>query len=385
MLASAQMLIARNEFNLCVVTASSAVSKITKLQGKNILYYVIPVCRSLNGYETHMKVVNQEYKPDLIHVHGTELPYGLACVNVCHTDKVVVSIQGVMSEIAKYYYAGLSRNEILKNITLRDIFRGSLIQQKRLFEERGEQEKVLLRKVRHAIGRTSFDKAHVLAINPNLQYHFCNETLRPEFYTDCWEYNKCIKHSIFLSQTRYPVKGAHILFNAIHHLIEKYPDLKVYIAGNNIVKGNLRLSGTGYGLLLKRQIKRLGIEKNLGFVGALTAEEMKEALLKANVFVCPSSIENSSNSLAEAQMLGVPIISSYVGGLPDFIPNTSMGKLYRFEDETMLSFLIEEVFETTSFDNAPMRQTARTRHDPTENIEKTVEIYNSIMNADKDE
>ncbi len=385
LLASAQMLTERKEFKLSVVTASSVVSKITKLQGESILYYVLPICRTLKGYESCMKIVNQEFSPNLIHIHGTELPFGLACVNVCNNENVVVSIQGVISEIAKYYYAGLSRSEILRNITFRDLFRGTLFQQKKLFKKRGEQEKLLLRKVNHVIGRTTFDKAHALGINPNVQYHFCNETLRSEFYTDFWEYDKCEKHSIFLSQTRYPVKGAHILFEAISQIMDKYPDLMVYVAGNNIVNGNNRLSGTGYGLILKSQIKKLGIEKHICFMGSLTAEEMKNAMLKTNVFVCPSSIENSSNSLGEAQLLGIPCIASFVGGLPDFVHNESMGMLYRFEDATMLSYLIEEVFETTSFDNTIMRQAARNRHDAFRNIKQTVEIYNSVMKADSNE
>ena len=380
MLAAAKMIVEQKDYQLCVVTASSRVSQVTKLQGEKILYYVIPQSSSLRNYEASMEKVCNEYRPDLIHIHGTELPYGLACVNACQCEHVVVSIQGVMSEIAKYYSGGITTSAILKSITLRDLVKGTILQQKKLFEKRGKQEIELLKKVRHVIGRTSFDKAHALAINPNLTYHFCNETLRPEFYNHKWEYDKCEKHSIFLSQTRYPVKGAHVLFEALPSLLKKYPDLTVYVAGKNIVKGRIRLSGTGYGLILKKQIQRLEIAQHLHFMGALTASEMRDAMLKANVFVCPSSIENSSNSLGEAQLLGVPCVSSYVGGLPDFIPNKQMGRLYRFEDSTMLASEIEEIFDNGLFDNSIMRQEAAARHDASNNMKQTMSIYNSIMN-----
>lgn len=381
LLASSQMLLKHNLYNLCVVTASPLVKQVTKLQGEKILYYVIPTSGSLKKYESFMKEVDRDYMPDIIHIHGSELPYGLAYANICNNSNIVVSIQGVMSEIAKYYYAGLTKEEILKSITLRDLFGGTIFQQKKLFTKRGKLEMQLLKKVKHVIGRTSFDRAHVLAINPSIQYHFCNETLRDEFYTGNWIYEKCQPHSIFISQTRYPVKGAHVLFEALPLLVKKYPDLMVFVAGNNIVKSNSRLFGIGYGQLLKKQIKRLGIGRYIRFMGAMNAKEMKDAMLNSNVFVCPSSIENSSNSLGEAQLLGVPCIASYVGGLPDFIQNKSMGALYRFEDSTMLASEIEKAFENTSFDNTIMRQVAKERHNAEVNIQQTLEIYNIVMNA----
>lgn len=46
---------------------------------------------------------------------------------------------------------------------------------------------------------------------------------------------------------------------------------------------------------------------------------MIEQYLKAHIFVCPSSVENSPNSLGEAQLLGVPCIGSIAGGIPSML------------------------------------------------------------------
>ena len=51
----------------------------------------------------------------------------------------------------------------------------------------------------------------------------------------------------------------------------------------------------------------------------------------------PSSIENSPNSLGEAQLLGVPCIASDVGGVTDMIPNKECGIIYRFEEVELLA------------------------------------------------
>ena len=42
---------------------------------------------------------------------------------------------------------------------------------------------------------------------------------------------------------------------------------------------------------------------------------MKEAYLKSQAFVCPSTMENSPNSLGEAMILGVPVVTTDIGGI----------------------------------------------------------------------
>ena len=47
----------------------------------------------------------------------------------------------------------------------------------------GVIEEQYLHSINHVIGRTRWDHDHVWAINENVKYHFCNETLRKSFYT----------------------------------------------------------------------------------------------------------------------------------------------------------------------------------------------------------
>lgn len=102
-------------------------------------------------------------------------------------------------------------------------------------QQRGEYEKELIKTVSHIIGRTSWDRANTWAINPNAQYHFCNETLRPQFYRTNWDYEKCNKHTIFLSQGYYPLKGIQQVLHALPLILSHYPDTKILVAGNNFI------------------------------------------------------------------------------------------------------------------------------------------------------
>ena len=135
-----------------------------------------------------------------------------------------------------------------------------------------------------------------------------------------------------------------------------------------------------YGRIIKEIIKKHKLEKHVVFLNSLSADEMKQEYLKCNVFVCPSSIENSSNSIGEAQLLGVPCISSYVGGAADMIPNSECGKMYRFEEVKMLAKCIVDTFkESPSYDNTIMRKVAADRHDRIKNAIAQYNIYKTIV------
>lgn len=58
---------------------------------------------------------------------------------------------------------------------------------------------------------------------------------------------------------------------------------------------------------------------NVRLMGVATAEQIKAALLSATAYVHPSYIDNASNSLCEAQLLGVTSVATYVGGIPSVV------------------------------------------------------------------
>ena len=371
-----------------LVAAPYACNEIKEFHIGGISYYLIPNCGSVTAYhkeqETYWRKVYDSAHPDLVHIHGTEYPHGLAFLNACPEAKVVVSIQGMVSVISRYYRQGLSNWDILRNLTFRDIVRFDTIwQQQKKFAKRGEVEKEVLRKCKHVIGRTSWDRAHSLAINPSVQYHFCNETLRPAFYKHQWSYNECEKHSIFVSQAYYPLKGMHVLIKALPLVIEKFPDTKVCVAGYDMftsssLEGKLREKG--YISYLKRLMKRLNVQNLFTFTGVLDENQMCERFLKSNVYINPSSIENSPNSVGEAQLLGVPCLASYVGGTPDMMKGVEEN-LYRFDEYEMLAEKICCIFSQENLDYGNVQQAARDRHDPERNVNRLLQIYNEIINS----
>jgi glycosyltransferase involved in cell wall biosynthesis len=132
-------------------------------------------------------------------------------------------------------------------------------------------------------------------------------------------------------------------------------------------------------------IKKLGLEKNIIFTGILSEEQMVGRFLKSNLFVCPSSIENSPNSVGEAQLLGVPCIGSFVGGMSDMITDEESGLIYRFEETEMLAEKVCRIFSDPSFakklsENG--RIVAQLRHHKQVNATRLREIYSTILKQD---
>ena len=357
-----------------------------------IHYFLLP-SKKLTKYdvllESYWLQVYNQFSANIVHIHGTELTHGLACMSKLPNLNYVISIQGLTSVIARYYYSVISIYDIIRNITFRDIVRfDSIFQQKKKFEKRGKYEKEYILRAKYVIGRTSWDKAHTRSINSNIKYQFCNESLRSGFYeAEKWSLEKCNRYTIFLSQAGYPIKGLHNVIKSVSLLKNEFPDIKVRVGGTNITtsksfKDKIKISG--YGKYIKKLILKKSLQENIVFLGSLSEEEMIREYQKANVFVCPSSIENSPNSLGEAQLLGTPVIASYVGGVPDMVIHNETGMLYRFEEVEMLADNIRTVFSEPNFSiyiSEKAITVASLRHNRDTILKKTKLIYSEILNS----
>ncbi|KKK39024.1 glycosyl transferase family 1 [Mesobacillus campisalis] len=335
----------------------------------------------------YFKKILNEVKPDLVHIYGTELAHTLSMVNTCEIDKVktVISIQGLVSVIQKHMYANLPYR-IVYGATFRNLLRkDSVSGLQRMFYKRGENEVQAIKKVKHIIGRTTWDKACTTQINPNVEYHFCNETLREEFYKHKWDIEKCEKNSIFLSQGQYPIKGLHYMLEAMPLILKRYPNTKLYIGGKDITKSETikdKLLLTYYGKYIKRMIQKYNLEQNVIFTGPLDEKQMCERYLKSNVFVCPSSIENSPNSLGEAMILGVPCVSSNVGGISDMLEHKDEGFIYQADAPYMLAYYICEILGNESLAqqfSKNAREHALKTHNSLANTKQLIRIYEEIL------
>lgn len=329
-----------------------------------------------------IKILNKE-KPDIVHIWGSEGSHTLGMVEACERvgilDNTIISIQGLVSKYAKHYCNNLPA-KVIFGITLKDIIQGNSRKKQKVFEKRGKLEEEAIRKVKHVIGRTEWDKASTWDINPLVNYHFNNEILREEFYNESWKYEECEKYSIFCSQAYNPIKGIHMMIKALPRIKEEYPEVKLYIGGKDYTKIQ-KWKRNSYERYILKLIKKYKLDNNVIFTGYLNAEEMKKRYLKSNVFISPSSIENSPNSVGEAMILGVPVVSSGVGGVHNLLNHGEEGYIYPFNEDYMLSYYVCEIFRNPSIAKRMSKNAqihANITHDSTKNINDLLEIYNNV-------
>lgn len=356
---------------------------------EGVTYYLIPTASIDRTSKKQIEACRQairNFSPDLIHIHGTEHSLAKAvCMANEDGTRVVANIQGLAGPIMRYADGGLSLWNKWTNITLLDFYRGTfLLNAKRSFKLRAECEHYVLTHITDIIGRTQWDQAHVITINPNLRYHFMNETLRDSFYEKpLWSYDRCKKHTIFVSNSGSALKGAHQVLKALPIILRQYPDTIVNFCGSSVMSNKLKdlLRFQGYHLYLRRLVKRLHLQEHVRFLGSLSETQMKQQFLDANVYVLPSAIENSPNSLCEAQILGTPVVASYCGGTPTLLTDGQTGHFYRYEEYEMLAQIVMRLFEQDNFTCLSLAEmkVASHRHNREQNARRLAEIYHNIM------
>ena len=330
----------------------------------------------------------EKENPDLVHIFGTEYVHSLIVAQEAkrRNIEILCSIQGLIS-VCQERYLDYIPYEYWHKLNVSCAFRGTLYGQMKKMSKRSNNEIATLKICNHIIGRTEWDRVHTYFINKKRSYYFCNETLRDEFYIHEWDYSSCKKHSIFISQGSSPIKGLSNVLLAISLLRDEFENIELYIAGNDFVSDTSftsKIKRSTYADYILRLIKRFHLQNCVHFTGALDANKMVEYYLRSNVFISPSTIENSSNSLGEAMLLGVPVIASNVGGTSSILSDSAEGFLYEGKDVCFLADLIKLVFlneDDTIIEMAKRgRRKAQMMFDKKSNQERLVTIYKDIIN-----
>lgn len=349
-----------------------------------IKYYGFPAG---NNAENYFISVLERFQPDVIHIFGTEYKHTYDMVSVCRRkniiERVIINIQGMTSVCSGHYFAGLPEKAV-HAYTLRDfIKRRNIYRAAQDFRKRGEYEIKALQGVRHIAGRTDWDKAVTEQINPDAQYHFCNETLRGEFYRHEWSIASCEKYSIFLSQWGYPIKGFHFMLEAMPEILKRFPKAHIYTTGRNPLDADMfgKLKQTYYTRYIAKLIRKYKLENCVTFLGSLDEKQMCERFLKAHVFVSASSIENSPNSVGEAMLLGVPTVSSDVGGVKNMLTHGEEGFVYPYDEPYMITHYVCRIFDSDNLakefsENA--KKHAEVTHNREINLNTVLGMYKKV-------
>jgi len=360
------------------------------VEAEGVKYYGLPYSSRTKPEELENGCgrILDEFRPDLIQIEGTEFPHAKAMMTAGKARAIptIVSMQGILGGQYQYQCGQLPIDDMMWSRSMTDIFTAWMLHlRKRVwFKPRMKPEREIISEAEYILGRTTWDRAHTYAINPDAKYYTCSRILREPFYTEKWSPDRMERHSIYVGNGYLALKGLHFVIMALPQLIREYPDVKLYVAGYKpFTEGDRRpFYKRGYGLYLQKLIRKLGVAEHIEFTGPLKAGEVAERLAHVNVYVLPSAIENSPNTLGEAMMVGTPSTAAYVGGVPDMAEDGKESLLYRNDDPTMLAWNIKRIFDDDRLalmlsENG--KKKAAETHDAAKNAEALLYCYQDIL------
>ncbi len=132
-------------------------------------------------------------------------------------------------------------------------------------------------------------------------------------------------HPILLTVGRLRYQKAHsVLLRAFPPVLEEFPNSRMLIAGDGILRAELEAEAASLGIA--SQVKFLGVR-----------QDVPALLSLADLFVFPSRFEGMPNAVLEAMSHRLPVIATSVQGVDEIIHDERNGLLVPLEDPAALS------------------------------------------------
>jgi glycosyltransferase involved in cell wall biosynthesis len=217
-----------------------------------------------------------------------------------------LSIQGSPTVIRRLYIRGVDRY-FVRSLSLWSFLKGrGPIHDHLRMKAQAANETVIMASVGHVAGRTEWDHRLASVMAPQAVYHHCDEPMRRAFHEASWRRDAAQPGRIVCTSGDYALKGVGTLLRAIDTLRRTAPEVNLTLVG---------VLGEEHQRATMRHVRALGIEDRVTLAGEADAGALADMLAGANVFVNPSHVENGSNALSEAQLVGVPCVASCAGGM----------------------------------------------------------------------
>jgi glycosyltransferase involved in cell wall biosynthesis len=366
-------------------------TRLEKFSKHNTTYYAIPdrssrikkmVGRHLNVVSNDelidycLKIVD-DFKPDIVNIFGTEKAFGLIGNKI--KTPVVIHLQGLLTVYEKKWFSsGIRKKDLIAHSGIKRLLRtNSLIHSYYFFRSAAKREQEIFRIGKYFLGRTDWDKRITAVLAPDARYYTSNEILKGDFYVNEWHKNSQ-QLKVFISTIQPNIyKGLETVLECAV-LLKKLNKFSFtwFIAGI--------LGSDPMVKLFEGKIGKQFADFNIRFCGSLVAPELVRYELDADIFIHPSHIDNSPNSVCEAMLLGMPVIATNTGGTASLLADKKEGILIQDGDPFAMAGAILELTENPVY-AAELGKNARIlamkRHDPDKIVTNLIGIYTEIVSA----
>lgn len=327
-------------------------------------------------YSQDIRRIASGFKPDIIQVFGCETRLAPAAMSLGGIP-AVVHIQGILSECIPHFFPpGISASDMVTAGTFFNeiVLKNGYVHLREDYLRRSTAERECLRAMKYAIGRTEWDRAATEKYSC-AEYFHVDEVLRPAFYRHAGTHPACMDSKTIASTiSPVPYKGIDLILKTAAALKRNGIDVRWNVAGispeADIVK------------IFEKKTGIRAAEYRVRFLGVMDEESLVKMLLGSDIYVHPSYIENSSNSVCEAQMLGMPVVAADAGGTSSIVEDGRTGILVPPGDAEATA----EAIAALAADRTKAAETAEaaasaaaSRHDRKKIVSSLLSVYQRIL------
>jgi glycosyltransferase involved in cell wall biosynthesis len=349
----------RRDVEVEVFTHSRAVARIQKAEKEGVHYTFVPKYEParFDPYHAYLPALVQirplirRYEPDIVHGFGTESAYGLLAISQGRPS--VIFIQGILEKLAPF------SNLPAINIAIRKYF-----------------ERNVINKADGLIAETEFARQWALSRNEEARVKVIPHAFSGEFFSAKPNFKEL---RIVCIGALNRIKGVISVLHAFHMGIKRFPHLfkraeLVFVGG-----GPLRH-------VLEEMAEQWHIRDRVSFLGHVEHDKIVQEMEKSNLLVIGSWMDTSPNVITEAQAVGLPVIGTAAGGIPEMIDEGRDGFIVPIDgSEAMaqcMELLLSDPQRCEEMGRAG-RKKVRELNDPVRVAEKHVDFYREIIDAQR--
>jgi glycosyltransferase involved in cell wall biosynthesis len=346
--ALAIMLSKTSSLTLANISCKNGIKVLTRCDYGQIQQWAFPVFKiNRHGYPSkkisklYDKIL-KEFKPDIVQIWGSENFFKLLPFQKEFHGLKVLTMQGVLSSIEPNILRGLTLKEVFSTIGIREIATWrNLFTIKSSFKNDAILEQKMINRSDLIITQSEWTESQIKTINSNLTVFRTQRVLRNEFI-ECKKWTDFIHYTpiLYSASVGYSIKGLPTLIKAMAIIKEEYPTVVLKLAG---AIGRKDILGDGYLRFILRLIRKHNLEKNVIWLGPITAIEVVHNLQDASVFINPSLVESFSMVLAEAMSVGTPSVVAFSGGMPELADNNTEALFFSPLDYKYCAFQILKI------------------------------------------
>ncbi len=316
-----------------------------------------------------------DYRPDVIQVFGSEHSYGLVATQT--KIPVVLHVQGLMNPYFKAFFPpGVSWKDYIFHPFVPSKMLYKLYVKKR-WERACEREIRILKAITYYLGRTEWDHKEISSVNPGARFFHGGEILRQPFYDADIDAISSIPQTLKLVTTisEPTYKGFDLVHKTGLILNKDYGlDFEWNVYGNVEPYFFEKITGI--------TAEQAGISVS----GVATADELVQAISRASMYVHPSYIDNSPNSVCEAQLLGAAVVATNVGGVSSLIEDGVTGFLVKSGSAEEIAERVVAMYRNRSLLRKighQAREMSLKRHDRETITSELLKCYEQIISENK--